>query len=55
VLSHSDVLLDCSEQCDDRCQVTEATTALTDCALNGADGEPGGADDCSDVCFPPAP
>ena len=32
----------------------EFTLDLVSCAVNGADEEPTGNDDCQDVCFPPA-
>jgi hypothetical protein len=42
-------------QCADTDEfANEDTMALVSCALNGADDEPTGTDDCRDVCFPPA-
>jgi hypothetical protein len=54
VTSLEDVLDGCRQKCVGSCaSMSQATTDILSCAINGPDGDGGGNDDCLDVCFPP--
>jgi hypothetical protein len=54
VKSLEDVLDGCQQKCMGSCtSLSQATTEIVSCAINGPDGDAGGNDDCLDVCFPP--